>query len=151
MNPRLADEETEASKVSATWQLGYCNQESNLDLSGLNTQVLYNLERPVSYPERFIWGSFLGQEHCSPTTRHFWKQRFLELKLQFFRLGGWHLRWGIRLEHVTPPPSHSCGGTDCRKGSEWGSQLENQKRKTWPHLADNLYFLHFPRARPFFW
>lgn len=68
MNPHLTDEETEASKVSATWQVGYCNQESNLGLSGLNTQVLYNSERPVRYPGRLVWGSFLGQEHRSPTT-----------------------------------------------------------------------------------
>lgn len=78
---------------------------------------------------------------------HFWKQQSLELKLQFFRLGGWHLRRGIMLQRVTPRPHQSCGGACCKEIGEWGSQLENQKRKMRLHLADSLYFLQFTGAR----
>lgn len=117
MNPQLTDEEAEASKLSATRQVGHCNQESNLGLSGFNTWALYNLERPVSYPGRFTWGSFLGQEHRSPPTSLL-KTAISGAETSVFHIGRLTLEMRHQARACHPAPSHSCRGSDCRKGSE---------------------------------
>lgn len=54
------------------------------------------------------------------------------------------LGWGVMLGHVIL--HHNGGGARCRESCEWGSQLENQKRKTWLLLAENSCFLELTRA-----
>ena len=123
MNPHLTDEETEASKVSATWQVGHCNWESNPGLSGFNTQALYNLERPDSYPGRFIWGSFLGQEHSAPTTSLL-KTAISGAETSIFQTGRLTLetRHQARACHPPRPPPQSQLWRCWLQGRQWMRQ-----------------------------
>lgn len=103
MNPQLTDEEAEASKLSATRQVGHWTRNQTWVCLVLNPG-LFITWKGLSVTLGDSHGVLFSVKSIVLLPRHFWKQQFRELKLQFFILGGWHLRWGIRLEHVTLPP-----------------------------------------------
>lgn len=118
------------------WKVAGAEIQTHVCLA--NTQALNNLERPVSYPVRFIWASFLCQSHNAPTMSLL-KTAISGTETSIFQIGRLTLSWGIVRGHVIL--YHNCGGACCKESREWGSQLENQKRKMWLHLAENSYFL----------
>lgn len=143
MSPHLTDEEAEAFKVQVTQLVGCWSLEANPCLSGPNTQALNNLERPVSYSGRFIWGSFLWQGHDAPTMSLL-KTAISGTETSIFQIG----RLTLEMWHdagACHPPSQLWR---CPLQREQGVRQPSRKseKKNMLHLADNLYFLRFTGA-----
>lgn len=142
-NTYLTDEEMEACHASEKWKAD-CRARIQICICLASMPRSFITWKGLSV----ILGDSFGVPFSVKSTMfqpcHFWKQQFLELKLQFFRLGGWHLSWGITAGSVIA--HHNCGGAYCKESREGGSQLENQKRRTWLHLAENSYFVQLSRS-----
>lgn len=101
--------------------------ESRPCLSGPNTKALNNLERPVSYSGRFIWGSFLCQGHNAPTMSLL-KTAISGTETSIFQIGRLTLEMRPRAR-ACHPPSRLLRCLS-QRSSERGDQLENQKKHT---------------------